>query len=78
MTSESQTIIQNYIPLRVDGFYGEKTEALVIKFQKHSKVYEDGIVSDSLWTSLLSYVDYIIKEEQKKQAQIQQQAQQLS
>jgi hypothetical protein len=27
MTPETQAIIQNYIPLRIDGFFGEKTEA---------------------------------------------------
>lgn len=32
LSSDSQSVVHNYIPLRIDGFYGEKTEASVVKF----------------------------------------------
>ncbi|CDW81608.1 mitogen activated protein kinase family [Stylonychia lemnae] len=69
---ESQNTVQNYLPLRIDGIFGDKTESQVIKFQKHVKVAEDGVVNDVLWANLITFVDHIVKEDQKKQAQIQQ------
>lgn len=74
-TNESSPAIQNYLPLRVDGYFGEKTEASVIKFQRHIKVPEDGVVSEQLWLKILAYIDFILKEDGKAQAAQQQEKQ---
>jgi len=31
-SNENSPAIQNYLPLRVDGYFGEKTEASLLKF----------------------------------------------
>ena len=42
--------------LRIDGFFGQKTETLVKMFQESEKVKPDGIVTEELWNKLLRYL----------------------
>lgn len=51
---EFQQMLQTHTPLKVDGVFEEKTEACVIKFQKHKQVKpDDGIVTEKLWVLML-------------------------
>jgi peptidoglycan hydrolase-like protein with peptidoglycan-binding domain len=57
---EFQQMLQTHTPLKVDGIFEEKTEACVIKFQKHKQYKpENGIVEDSLWQIMLIDADAI-------------------
>lgn len=42
------------VPLKIDGFFGKKVEALVKKFQELQGMKPDGIVAKVVWDALLS------------------------
>jgi len=44
-------------PLRVDGVFGEFTEARVETFQRHFGLKVDGVVGPITWTALEHYID---------------------
>lgn len=69
-SSESIEIITKHIPLKVDGFFGERTEKCVLKFQKYKELNMNGIVTEHVWALMLNHADHIISNSKK---QIQQQ-----
>lgn len=48
-SDEVKQIIHHYLPLRIDGNFGVKSEISVQRFQKFLKLPQDGVVSDTLW-----------------------------
>ncbi|WP_028865216.1 peptidoglycan-binding domain-containing protein [Psychromonas aquimarina] len=50
-------------PGGVDGWYGEKTEAAVIRFQEQHHLYADGIVGSNTWRELHQALHIHIEEQ---------------
>mmetsp|Transcript_29073 Transcript_29073/g.28022 ORF Transcript_29073/g.28022 Transcript_29073/m.28022 type:complete len:111 (-) Transcript_29073:509-841(-) len=52
--------------VKVDGYFGERTKQLVMKFQESAQMNVDGIVTDHLWKKLVHSYEKLQKEEQAK------------
>ncbi len=55
----------NFGSLKVDGFFGAKTKATVIDFQKARGLQADGIVGKQTWSSLYTLARHDIPYEQR-------------
>ena len=62
---EAAQMIQNHHPLKVDGFFDEKTEKCVIKFQKYKDLPKNGVVTDIIWSLMLAHVEQIVSGDNK-------------
>lgn len=64
--SDAQALIQNHVPLKVDGNFGEKTESCVKYFEKYLNLQQNGIVTEFIWTQILQYADKLIQRDVMK------------
>lgn len=53
------------MPLRVDGWFGDKTEKCVLKFQKSKAVTMDGLVTEYIWSLMLNHANSIVAEDKR-------------
>lgn len=49
----NQLIFRSLVPLKVDGDFGDRTNAAVLTYQEHYALDADGVVGQATWTSLL-------------------------
>jgi peptidoglycan hydrolase-like protein with peptidoglycan-binding domain len=49
----NQIVFRLFVPLRVDGDFGDRTRNAVMAYQEHYALDADGVVGDRAWTSLL-------------------------
>lgn len=62
---EATAILQKHVPLRVDGWFGDKTEKCVLKFQKSKAVTMDGLVTEYIWSLMLNHANSIVAEDKR-------------
>lgn len=53
-TGEDVKRLQQYLGIKMDGHFGNKTKMAVIKYQLHHEIEANGIVTNAVWTLLMT------------------------